>query len=66
MVRTYLTPIVELENERDNLFAFRAAINAWPPEMAKYKAKDVWGDVFERWCNEVLQDYVPEDGLHGM
>lgn len=42
MVRTYLTPIVELENERDNLFAFRAAINAWPPEMAKYKAKDVW------------------------
>lgn len=66
MVRTYLTPIVELENEKDNLFAFREAIRAWPPQIAKYKAKDVWGDVFEDWCKEVLEDYIPEGGMHGM
>ena len=65
MVRTYLTPIVVLENEKDNLFAFREAINAWPPEMAHYKGKDLWGDVVERWCKEVLEDYIPEDHMHG-
>jgi hypothetical protein len=33
MVRTYLTPVNILQDEKDNLFAFREAVNAWPPEM---------------------------------
>lgn len=61
MVRTYLTPVTDLKDEKDNLWAFREAVNAWPPEMAKYKAKQVWGEVFEEWCQEVLGDYVPEE-----
>ncbi|KUJ15783.1 uncharacterized protein LY89DRAFT_734932 [Mollisia scopiformis] len=61
MVRTYLTPVTDLVDEKDNLWAFREAIRAWPLEMAKYKGRHVWGKVFEDWCQEVLGDYVPSD-----
>ncbi|KAF8865130.1 hypothetical protein BDZ45DRAFT_669020 [Acephala macrosclerotiorum] len=61
MVRTYLTPVTALKDEKDNLWVFREAVNAWPPEMAKYKGRHVWGDVFKEWCQEVLGDYVPEE-----
>jgi hypothetical protein len=66
MVRTYLTPVIDLANEKDNLFAFREAVRAWPPEMAKYKARDLWGAVFEEWCKEALEDFTPETDMHGM
>lgn len=59
MVRTYLTPVTDLRDEEDNLWAFREAVRAWPPVMAKYKGRHVWGEVFENWCREVLGDYVP-------
>lgn len=61
MVRTYLTPVTDLAEEKDNLWAFREAINAWPLEMAKYKGRHVWGQVFEEWCQRVLADYIPID-----
>ncbi|KAH8592744.1 hypothetical protein B0O99DRAFT_596901 [Bisporella sp. PMI_857] len=60
MVRTYLLPVVALVKERDNLYAFHQAVNAMPPEMAKYKAKHLWEDVFEEWYAEVMDGYVPE------
>ncbi|KAH7350773.1 hypothetical protein BKA65DRAFT_582791 [Rhexocercosporidium sp. MPI-PUGE-AT-0058] len=59
LVRTYLVPITRLENELDNLYSLRSAINAWPAEMAKYKGRHVWNDTFEKWCGKVLGDYVP-------
>ncbi|KAG4440519.1 hypothetical protein IFR05_003989 [Cadophora sp. M221] len=62
LVRTYLMPITELENELDNLYSLRSAINAWPAEMAKYKGRHVWHETFERWCDEVLGNYVPSSG----
>ncbi|KAL5321932.1 hypothetical protein ACEPPN_009897 [Leptodophora sp. 'Broadleaf-Isolate-01'] len=62
LVRTYLIPITELENELDNLYSLRSAINAWPAEIAKYKGRHVWHETFERWCDEVLGDYVPTSG----
>ncbi|KAF4633586.1 hypothetical protein G7Y89_g4518 [Cudoniella acicularis] len=40
MVRTYLTPLTDLRDEKGNLYAFRSAIRAWPPIMAKYKDAD--------------------------
>lgn len=64
MVRTYLTPVVDLEKEKDNLFAFREAIRAWPPQMAKYKARDVWGSVLEDWCDEILGDHSTEKDMY--
>ncbi len=61
LVRTYLTPVTDLCGEKDNLHALRSAIEAWPEEIAKYKGKHVWGEVFGAWCKEVLGDYVPEE-----
>ncbi|PSS27509.1 hypothetical protein M430DRAFT_82927, partial [Amorphotheca resinae ATCC 22711] len=37
MVRTYFLPVVDLLDEKESLYAFREAVNAWPPEMATYK-----------------------------
>jgi hypothetical protein len=34
--------------------------------MAKYKARDVWGSVFEDWCKENLGDYIPEKDMQEM
>jgi hypothetical protein len=59
MVRTFLLPVVDLVNEKDNLYAFREAVNAWPEEMATYKAKQVWEAPFEEWYGKVMKDYVP-------
>jgi hypothetical protein len=58
MVRTYFLPVVDLLDEKESLYAFREAVNAWPPEMATYKAKQVWEAVFEEWYAKVM-DYVP-------
>ena len=54
-VRTYMLPITELENEPESIREFLGAIRAMPPEMAKYKAKQVWGDVVEEWCEAQLR-----------
>jgi hypothetical protein len=61
LVRTYLTPLTDLLEERDSLYSLRSAIEAWPEEMARYKGRHVWADVFRRLYNEVLGDYVPEE-----
>lgn len=50
MVRTYLTPLTDLEEEKENLHAFRSAVRAWPTEIARYKGRHVWGAVLEEWC----------------
>ena len=54
LVRTYLLPVIDLQREKEHLYAFRSAINAWPAEMAQYKGRHVWKDVFEEWCEEML------------
>jgi hypothetical protein len=59
LVRTYLTPMTSLGDEKDNLYSLRSAIEAWPEAMASYKGRHVWGEVFGAWCEEVLGDYVP-------
>jgi len=60
MVRTYLLPVVDLVDEKEALYSFREAVNAWPAEIAKYKAKHLWEGVFEEWYEKVMGDYVPE------
>ena len=59
-VRTYLKPVVDLLEERESLYEFHSAVNAWPPEMAKYKTKHLWEDSFEEWYQKVMGDYIPE------
>jgi len=63
MVRTYLTPIQELQNERDKLFVLREAVQAWPPKMARYKGRHVWGDALAEFCDKALDDYVPRGDM---
>lgn len=58
-VRTYLMPLVDLREEKDNLYALRSATRAWPEAMAKYKGRQAWEETFEKWCDEVLSDYIP-------
>jgi len=60
LVRTYLTPLIEMREEKESIYSLYAAVNAWPEEMAKYKGKNAWGGVFGAWCEEVLKDYTPE------
>ena len=60
MVRTYLLPVVDLLEEKDALYTFREAVNAMPPELAKYKAKHLWEGPFEEWYGKVMGDYIPE------
>lgn len=60
MVRTYLTPLTDLRDEKEALYSLRSAIEAWPESMAKYKGRHVWWKEFAEWCEEVLGDYVPE------
>jgi len=62
LVRTYMTPLVEMRDEKESIYALYEAVNAWPEEMAKYKGKNAWGDVFGAWCEEVLRDYALEEG----
>ena len=61
LVRTYMEPMADLATDLDTLYSLRSAINAWPADMAKYKARHVWHETFEKWCDEVLGDYVPAD-----
>ena len=64
MVRTYMTPLTHLREEPETLQALNLAVQAWPPEMAKYKAKQVWGDVLDQYCKEVLgPNYIAEPEL---
>lgn len=60
LVRTYLTPLIDLRDEKDSLHSLRSAVEAWPEEMARYKGRHVWEGVLRSWCDEVLGDYVPE------
>jgi hypothetical protein len=53
-VRTYLTPLVDLQDEPDSVAEFMGAVRALPDDMAKYKGRPLWGEVAESWCDEVL------------
>lgn len=54
MVRTYMTPLTDLLNEKENLESLRCAVKAWPEDVARYKGRGVWGSVFEDWCDEAF------------
>ncbi|KAK4958002.1 hypothetical protein LTR10_004427 [Elasticomyces elasticus] len=56
-VRTYLTPVLELASDKASLYALRESVRAMPEEMAKYKGREIWGDVFEKWAERELADY---------
>jgi hypothetical protein len=49
-VRTYLLPVVELAGNRESIRGLMESVRAMPPEMAKYKGRQVWGEVVENWC----------------
>ena len=53
-VRTFMTPLVDLQDEVESVRELLGSIRAMPPEMAKYKARQVWGDVVEQWCEDTL------------
>ncbi|KAM3075085.1 hypothetical protein ACMFMF_005766 [Clarireedia jacksonii] len=52
--------MVHLLDEKENLESLRSAVRAWPDDLGRYKGRDVWGRVFEEWCDEVLEKNEPE------
>ncbi|PLB54718.1 hypothetical protein P170DRAFT_470164 [Aspergillus steynii IBT 23096] len=61
-VRTYLTPMTELRHEPEQLEALWDHTRNFPPDTANYKCHHLWGDVFEKFCREVLGKNDPEIG----
>lgn len=59
-VRTYLTPMTELCKEPEQLEALWDHVRNWPEDVAEYKCYHLWGDVFEKFCREVLGKENPE------
>jgi hypothetical protein len=55
MIRTYMTPLTDLLDEKESLESLRSAVKGWPEDFGRYKGRDVWGAVFEDWCDEVLK-----------
>lgn len=62
LVRTYITPLVELKDEPQSLRELLGAMEALARDMASYKGKQVWGDLVEAYCKETLKMY----GLAGV
>jgi hypothetical protein len=63
-VRTYMTPLLDLENDVDSVRELSGAIKAMPKEMAIYKGQLLWGEVVEAWCEERLRQAASDhDGL---
>lgn len=54
-VRTYLTPLLDLQDEPESIKELLGSIREMPAEMAKYKARQVWGSVVENWCEDQLR-----------
>ena len=60
MVRTFLIPMTDLAGEPESLENLLLACRALPPDMAKYKAREVWIDTMESYCERVLgKDFPP-------
>lgn len=59
MVRTFLIPMTDLANEPGSLRDLILACRALPPDMAKYKARQVWIDTMETYCERVLGENFP-------
>ena len=55
-VRTYMTPMLELQSEVESVKALLGAIQAMPPDVARYKGRSMWGDVVVSWCQQRLRD----------
>lgn len=55
-VRTYLLPVVDLQDEPESVRNLYDSIKAMPQDMAAYKGWPIWGDAVSRWCEEVLGD----------
>jgi hypothetical protein len=55
-VRTFFTPVIDLEAEPESLQALVDSALAMPEEMAKYKCRQVWMDTLQEWASNVLAD----------
>lgn len=61
-VRTYLTPATALRDEPAQLEALWDHITHFPPDIAEYKCRHLWGDVFEEFYQDVLGKNDPQIG----
>ena len=54
-VRTYLTPLKDLEDEPESVKELLGAIRALPEDMAIYKGCRLWESTIVPWCEQILQ-----------
>lgn len=68
-VRTYLLPLGELAEEPESIRNLLGAIQEMHPDMARYKGRQVWGQVVEDWCKSQLDrhgiDFCQPNELDG-
>lgn len=54
MVRTFFTPVTDLEREPESLRELLDSCLAMPEDVAKYKARQVWLEPLQTWAEEIL------------
>ena len=59
-VRTYMNPLTDLAEEPEALNNLWDSVRNFPEPIAAYKVKDLWIDVFEQYCQQVLGRQAPE------
>ena len=64
-VRTFFTPVTDLEAEPESLRALVDSALAMPEVMAKYKCRHVWMDTLQEWASTVLGDDMDVETRRG-
>lgn len=53
-VRTFFTPVKELESEPESIRELVDSALAMPEEMARYKCRQVWFETLQNWASTIL------------
>ncbi|KAL4903056.1 hypothetical protein BDW74DRAFT_180347 [Aspergillus multicolor] len=64
-VRTYVTPLSALSTEPAHLETLWDHVRNFPEDIAEYKCRHLWNDVFEVYCREMLGKNDPDNANDG-
>jgi len=55
-IRTYVTPITEVTNDKQVARALRTSVGSYGEDVAKYKNKPLWDAVMRKHLDEILEE----------
>lgn len=53
-VRTYMSSLKDLEDDPQSIWNLWEAIKEMPPDIARYKGRQIWGKLIDEWCQSQL------------